>query len=56
MARKKEKEEAATGVETEESTRGGGGSTKSTEAPNWEMVVELMQMAFREGRLAEEAI
>ena len=36
--------------------QGGGGSTKSTEAPNWEMVVELVQTAFREGRLAEEAI
>ena len=53
-ARKKEKEEAAGGEETEERNRGRE-STESMEASNWEMVVELVQTAFREGRLVEEA-
>ena len=56
-ASKKEKEEAATGEETTENNRGGGSMDyTSTEASNWEMVVELVQKAFEEGRLAEEAM
>ena len=42
------------GEETEERNRGRE-STESMEASNWEMVVELVQTAFREGRLVEEA-
>ena len=30
-------------------------SVEPTEASNWEIVVDLVQTAFREGRLAEEA-
>ena len=30
--------------------------TKPTEAANWEMVVDLIKTAFREKKLAEEAM
>ena len=42
-----EKTESNRGEESKEST--------STEASKWEMVVELVQTAFRGGQLAEEA-
>ena len=47
-ARKAAKEETATWEETKE-------GKEYTEASNWEMVVDLVQTAFREGILAEEA-
>ena len=53
MTRNAEKEETAAGKEMTE----GKDSTKSTgptEAPKWERVVDMVQTAFREGRLAEE--
>ena len=58
-ARKAAKEETVVGGETTEGkNRGGGGepteSTEPTDAPNWERVIDLVQTAFREGRLAEE--
>ena len=48
-----DKEEAAIGEETTEGNR--WGSTKPTEASNWERVADLVQMVFREGQLVEEA-
>ena len=38
--------------------RGGGGGREKThtEASNWERMVELIHMAFGEGRLAEESM
>ena len=54
MVRKAEKEETASGEETtegKESTE----SVESMEAYNWERVVDLVQTAFREERLTEEA-
>ena len=55
-ARKKYKEEAEAGEEMAESNRGGETmEDTSTEASNCAMVVELVQTAFKEGRLAEEA-
>ena len=39
------------GERTEESTE-----KTPTEASNWERVVDLVQTAFREGRLAEESM
>ena len=36
---------------------GGTSATQSdTEADNWTMVVDLVQLAFRKGKLAEEAM
>ena len=68
-AKRKEREEAATKKEhpTEErimeGTVGTGGEETQesrggtpTEASNWERVAELVQTAFGEGRLAEEAM
>ena len=68
-AKRKKREEAAAEKEhlteermTERSNRAGGGETveirgdTSTEASNWEILVELVQKAFEEGRLAEEAM
>ena len=46
-ARKASKEETAEGEETTE----GKESTETTETSNWERVVDLVQTAFREGRL-----
>ena len=46
--KKKEKEKAAREEKTMESNRGGGDTeATSTEASNWVMVVELVQIALR---------
>ena len=51
------KETAEAGEEKMESNRGGKDTeATSMEASNWVMVVELVQTAFSEGRLAEEAM
>ena len=55
-ARNKEKEEAAVGEENTEGNMYGGKYTEPTDASNWDRVVDLVQTAFREGRLAEEAM
>ena len=54
-ARKTVKDETAAGAETTEDkeTTNFTGSMEPTKAANWEMVVDLVQTAFREGRLAE---
>ena len=56
-ARKAEKDAATAGAETTEDkeTTAFKTSTDPTEAANWEMVVDLIHTAFREGKLAEEA-
>ena len=57
-ARKLEKDETMTaGAETTENkgTTAFRKLTEPTEAANWEMVVDLIHTAFREGKLAEEA-
>ena len=48
-----EKEEAATTAERERT--GMSATQKGTESDNWTRVVDLVQSAFREGNLAEEA-
>ena len=50
--RKATKDETTTGEETTEGKESTD-STELTEAANWEIVVDLVQTAFREGRLAE---
>ena len=56
-ARKKYKEEAEAGEETAYSNRGGEATEDtSTEASTCAMVVKLVQTAFREGPLVEEAM
>ena len=56
--RKASKDETTAGVETTEGKESTEftESTEPTEAVNWERVVGLVQMAFREGRLAEYAM
>ena len=56
-ARKAEKYATMAGMETMENkgTTAFKTLTESTEADNWEMVVDLIQTSFREGKLAEEA-
>ena len=49
-----EKEEAAT--TTERARTDISAAQKETESDNWKRVVDLVQSAFREGKLAEEAI
>ena len=61
-AQKEEKEDTeATTTEREEMKENSGttavnSKTEPTEADNWTMVVDLVQSAFREGKLAEEAM
>ena len=60
-ARKSEKEKLEKKVTTAERARrtenGGTSEThQETEAENWTMVVDLIQSAFQEGKLAEEAM
>ena len=56
-ARKVSKDKTTARAETTEykETTAGMESTEPTEAANWEMVLNLVQTAFQEGRLAEEA-
>ena len=56
-ARKAEKGETTTGAETteEKETTEFTELTEPIEAANWEIVVDLVHTAFREGRLVEEA-
>ena len=55
--RKAEKDETTTGAETTEENEATEFTelTEPKEVANWERVVDLVQTAFREGRLAEEA-
>ena len=61
MVRKSEKAEteamttARAGMKENSGTKAIKSETKPTEADNWTMVVDLVQSAFREGKLAEEA-
>ena len=57
-ARKAAKDETTAGAETteEKETRESTELTEPTEAANWERAVNLVQTAFREGRLTEEAM
>ena len=56
-AKKLEKDAEMAGVETTvyKDTTAFKTSTEPKEAANWEMVVDLIQVAFREGKLVEEA-
>ena len=56
-ARNVEKEDMTVGEETKEGKESTESTepTEPTETANWDRLVDLVQMAFREGILAEEA-